>query len=118
MHSVMDCIQISSFSALCKIGLASRSAVLSLNSHLQILLCAVGNNLTKKLSELGGMLCFLISCLLPVQADLRIALSVSDSGHCQVHTNLFALALVVCSQVSNDIFAYALSYTDNVLCCP
>ena len=118
MNSVMDCIQVGSLRALCKVELAGGSAVLSLNSHLQILPGGIGNHFAQQLSELRGMLSLFISSLLPVQADLRIALSVSNSCHCKIHTNFRALAGEIGSQIFHDIFACALSNSYNVLGSP
>ena len=87
MNGVMDCVEIQSLRALCKICLACCSAVLSLNSHLKVLLCAVCDNLTEKLSELGCMLSLLVSSLLIVQTDFRIALAERDARHCEIHTD-------------------------------
>ena len=97
MNGVMDCIQVSSFRTFCKVKFAFGCAVLSFYTHLQVLLGGIGYNLTQKLCKLSSVLSLFVSCLLPVQTDLRIALSVSDTCHRQVHTNLFALALIVCS---------------------
>ena len=51
MYGVMDSIQVRSLCALSKVELTSGSAILSGNSHLQVLLGAVGNNLSQKLSK-------------------------------------------------------------------
>jgi hypothetical protein len=64
------------------------------------------------------MLSFFVSSLLPIQADLGIALPVSHTGHGQIHTYLGALALEVGAQVSNDILGSALGNTHNVLSSP
>ena len=62
------------------------------------------------------MLSLFVSSLLPVQADLRIALSVGDSGHGKVHAHLRALALEVGAQVLHDILADALGNAYHMLC--
>jgi hypothetical protein len=49
------------------------------------------------------VLSLFISGLLPIQADLRIALTVSDPSHAQIHTNLGALAGEVGLQLLQDI---------------
>ena len=72
------------------------------------------------------MLCLLVSCLLPVKADLGIAFTVSDASHCQVHADLGALALEVCAQAADDLLAdafgnvcaEALADADYMLSCP
>ena len=76
MYGVMNRIQVRSLSALCKVELACGSAVLSSNSHLQILLGAVGNNLAQKLCKLSSMLRLLEGSSSPVLANLGIALSI------------------------------------------
>ncbi len=43
------------------------------------------------------------SGLLPVQADLGIALAVGDAGHGQIHADLGALALEVGAQALDDL---------------
>jgi hypothetical protein len=48
------------------------------------------------------MLSLFVSSLLPVQADLGIALAVSNAGHAQIHTDLAALAVEVGQQLIQD----------------
>ena len=112
VHGVVDGIEASGLGALGKIGLAGGGAVLSLNAHLEVLLGGVGHDLAQELSELGGMLGLLVGSLLPVQADLGIALAMSDASHGQVHTDLGALALKVGAQVGNDVLGDALHLGD------
>ena len=64
MYGVMDSVQVRSLCALRQVELACGSAVLSGNSHLQILLGAVGNDLAQKLSELRCVLSLFPGCLL------------------------------------------------------
>ena len=66
------------------------------------------------------MLGLLVSGLLPVQADLGIALAMSNASHGQVHTNLAALALKVGAQVVNDVLGDLgeLANADDVLGSP
>ena len=118
MNGVMDCVKVCSLSSLGQINLAGGSAVLSLNTHLKVLLGGIGNNLAQKLCKLGSMLSLFVSSLLIVQADLRISLSVSNSCHCQIHTNLRALAFEVCSQISDDVLADTLCNTYYMLSSP
>ena len=92
--------------------------MLCCNSQLQVLLGAVGNNLTQKLCKFSCMLSLFVSCFLPVQTDLRISLSMSYTSHCQIHTNLRTFAVEVCSQILKDVLANALCNTYNMLCCP
>ena len=87
----------------------------------QILECGsdiMGFDLAKKLSEFSGMLSFLISCLLPVEADLRISLSVSYSCHCKVHSYFRAFSCEVCTKICKNIFADTLCNAYNVLSSP
>ena len=56
-----------------------------------------------ELRELGGVLGFLVGGLLPVQADLGIALAVRNARHAQVHTDLAALAVEVGHELIEDI---------------
>jgi hypothetical protein len=72
------------------------------------------------------VLSLFVSCLLPVKADLGIAFTVCNASHCQVHTDLGALALEVCAQAANDLFAdvFGNAFTENLadadymFCCP
>ena len=63
-------------------------AVLCLYTHLQIFLGAVGYDFAEKLCEFCCVLCFFVSCFFIVQTYFRISLSVSNSCHCKIHTNL------------------------------
>lgn len=112
VHGVVDGIEASGLGALGKIGLAGGGAVLGLNAHLEVLLGGVGHDLAQELSKLGGVLGLLVSSLLPVQADLGIALAMSDASHGQVHTDLRALALEVGAQVGNDVLGDTLHLGD------
>ena len=49
------------------------------------------------------MLCLFIGGLLPVQADLGIALAVRNARHAEVHTDFAALAVEVGHQLVKDI---------------
>ena len=118
MYGVVDRIEIQRLGTLSQIELAGGSAVLSINAHLQVLLGGVGYDLAQQLCELCSVLSFLECSLLPVQADLRIALAVCNAGHCQIHTNLRALALEVSTQVSHDVLRSALCNAYNVLGSP
>ena len=103
VHGVVDGVQAGGLGALGQVELAGGGAVLGLNAHLEVLLGGVGHDLAQELSELGGVLGLLVRCLLPVQADLRIALAVGDAGHGQVHAHLGALALEVSAKVVHDV---------------
>src|SRR5699024_4352330 len=58
--------------------------------------------LAQELGELGGGLGLLVGGLLPVQADLEIAVEVGDAGHAQVHADLGALAVKVGHELVKD----------------
>ena len=72
------------------------------------------------------MLRLLQACLLPVQTDLGVALTVRHTRHRQIHTDLGALALEVGAQTVDDlladilgnIVAKDLAYAHNVLGSP
>ena len=51
MNGIMDCIQICFFCTFCQIYFTSSSAVLSLYTHFQILLCAVCYNFAQQFSD-------------------------------------------------------------------
>ena len=112
MHGIVDGIEASGLGALGKIGLAGGGAVLGLNAHLEVLLGGVSHDLAQELSELSGVLGLLVGSLLPVQANLGVALAMSDASHGQVHTDLGALALKVSAQVGNDVLGDALHLGD------
>ena len=84
------------------------------------------DDLAQKLGKLCSVLGLLKAGLLPVQADLGIALAVRDARHCKVHADLGALALEVCSQALDDLIAHLfgniraelLADADNMLRCP
>ena len=48
------------------------------------------------------MLCFFVSCLLPIETDFRIAFTMCDSCHAKVHTNLRTLTIEVCFKLIED----------------
>ena len=61
------------------------------------------------------MLGFLIGCLFPVQADLRIALAERDAGHGKIHADFAALAGEVGAQTLFDLFRNVLGDADDML---
>ena len=103
MNSVVDSVEVESLGALSQIELPAARAVLSVNTHLKVLLGGVGYDLAEQLSKLCSVLSLLVSSLLPVQTDFRVAFAVSDAGHCQIHTDLGALALEMLAQISHDV---------------
>ena len=118
MYCVMDRIKVSSFGTFSQVEFTSSSTVLSFYTHLKVFLCAVSNDFTEKFCEFSSMLSFFVSSFLPVETDFRIAFSVGNSCHCQIHTNFRALTLEVSSQVFKNVFAHTLSNTNNVFSSP
>ena len=107
MDGVMDGVQAVLLGTGGQVKLALGGAELAVNTPCQIVLGGglhVGLQiLAQDLGELGGMLGFLVGGLLPVQADLGVALPVGNAGHAQVHTHLAALALEVGHQLLKDV---------------
>ena len=122
----MDRVEVVLLGELGQLELAGSRAVLGVDTHLKILLRAVGDDLTEELGELRSVLGFLMGGLLPVQADLRVALAVRNARHGQIHTDLGALALEVGSQTVDDLLLHVgrnvrterLADADNVLGSP
>ena len=79
-----------------EVKLALNCAVLAVDAPGEVLLRGVGHiglELgAEELGKFGGVLGLLIGGLLPVEADLGIALAVGDARHAEVHTDLGALA--------------------------
>ena len=84
----MDGVEVEGLGALGQVGLAGGSAVLSFDTHLEVLLGGVGHDFAQQLGKLRGMLSLFISGLLPVQADLRIALTMGNASHGKIHADL------------------------------
>ena len=118
MYGVMDCVEVERFCTFCKISLAGSCAILSFNTHLKVLLGGVGYDFAQQLSKFCSMFCFFVSSFLPVQADFRIAFAMCNACHCQVHTDLAALAIEVSAQIVDDILRNTLCYADNMLRSP
>ena len=106
MDGVVDRIEIVLLGELRKLELAVGRAVLGVNAHLKILLGAVGDDLAEKLRELRRVLGLLKAGLLPVHADLGVALAVRNARHRKVHTDFGALAFKICSQPGDDLLAH------------
>ena len=86
VHGVMDRVEIVLLGQLCELELAVGRAVLGIDAHLEVLLRAVGDDLAEELGELRGVLGFLVGGLLPVQADLRVALAAVSYTHLTLPT--------------------------------
>ena len=122
MDGVVDGVQAVLLGAGGQLELAVGGAVLTVHTPSQVGLSVslhVGLQvLAQQLSKLGGVLGLLIGGLLPVQADLGIALAVSHAGHGQVHADLGALALEVLTQALDDLLGSALGHAHHVLGSP
>ena len=107
MDGVVDGVQTVLLGAGGQVKLALGGAELAVNAPGQIVLGGglhVGLQiLAQDLGELGGVLGFLVGGLLPVQADLGVALPVGNAGHAQIHADLAALALEVGHQLLEDV---------------
>ena len=73
--------------------------------------------LAEKLCKLRSMLCLLVCSLFPIKTDLGIALSVSNSCHAEVHTNLGALAVEVSHKLVEDELLVLIGNVGVVLNC-
>ena len=111
----MDGVQAQLLGALGQIHLALGGAELGGHTGLQVGLGGVAQHLAQQLGKLGGVLGLLIGGLLPVQADLRIALPVGHTGHGQIHAHLRALALEILPQAGNDILGGVLGHAQHML---
>ena len=118
VHSVVDRVEVQFLRALGESHLALGRAVLGVYAHLEVLLGAVGDDLTEQLGKLRGVLRLFVSRLLPVQTDLGIALTVRHTRHRQIHTDLGALAHKVGAQALDDLLVDTLRNTDYVLSRP
>ncbi len=112
MDGVVDGVQIQSLCLLGQIHLASAGTALGLGTHHQVLLGAVGDDLTQQLGEAGCVVGFLVGVALVSLSDLGVALALSHTGHCQIHADLAALTLEVCAQTVHDLLGDALSLAD------
>src|SRR5699024_4896833 len=108
VNGVMDSVEVGTLRRLGKVELAGARAVLGLHTHLEVLLGGIGHNFAQELGKLRGMLSLFVSSLLPVQADLRIALAMSNASHGQIHADLGALAVEVGAQIVHDVLGSAL----------
>ena len=83
--------------------------------YVRISLGGIRDDLAQQLGKLGGVLGLLQAGLLPVHTDLGIALTMSHTGHGQIHTDLRALALKIHTQALVNLLVHALSHAHNVL---
>ena len=117
VNGVVDSVKVVLLCHLGEVELALSSAVLSGGTLGEILLGGRGNYLSEHFSELSGVLCLFPCCLLVVQSDLGITLSVSCSCHSEVHTDLGALAVEVSAKPLDDLIGNTLGYADLMLAC-
>ena len=108
VHGVVNGVEVVLLRELRKLELAGGRAVLGVNAHFEILLRGSRHDLAEELGKLRGVLGLLQGGLLPVHADLRIALAVRDAPHGQIHADLAALALKVGAQPGDDLFLHFL----------
>ena len=101
--------------ALCDRELALACARFSRCAHLEVLFGGVGHDFAQKFRKLCCVLRFLVSIALVSLCDLGIALALSDTRHCKVHTDLGALAREVCAQTLHDFLVLDDAVTDVVL---
>ena len=102
-----------------QLELAVGRAELAVHTPGEVLLGGIGHVALKvaaeELRELCGVLGFLVGGLLPVQADLGIALAVRNARHAQVHTDLAALAVEVGHELIEDVLLILLGDVGVVL---
>ena len=107
MDGVVDGVEAVLLRAQGEVKLTSGGAELAVDAPLEVVLRAclhVGLEVgAEHLGELRGVLCLFIGGLLPVQADLGIALAVRNARHAEVHTDFAALAVEVGHQLVKDI---------------
>ena len=115
MYGIVDGVKVQLLGLLSQIHLAGAGAALSVNTHLQVLLGAVGQDLAQQLCKLGGVLGLLKGIALPCLGDLGVTLAVSNAAHSQIHTDLAALAVEVLAQTLLDLLGNILGDADNML---
>ena len=115
MDGVVDRVKVQRLCALGKVGLARGRAVLGFDAHFKVLFGGIGHDFAKELRELCRVLGFLIRRLLPIEADLRVALAECDARHRKVHADLGALALEIVAKVRQDVLGHALRDADDML---
>ena len=75
MDGVVDGVEVQSLSLLGEVHLAGAGTALGLCTHHQVLLGAVGDDLTQQLSETGSVIGLLVGVALVCLSDLGIALT-------------------------------------------
>ena len=110
VNGVVDGVETGSLSILGDTELILTGTSLSSGTLLQVGL-RVPNTLAQQLCETTGMISLLEGIALESLCNLRIALTVSLTGHSQVHTNLTALSVEVITQVLNHLITHTLRLT-------
>jgi hypothetical protein len=107
VHGVVDGVEAVLLRAQGEVKLAARGAELAVDAPLEVVLRACRHVrlelAAKELCELCSMLSLFIGGLLPIQADLGIALAVRNARHAEVHADFAALAVEVGHQLVKDI---------------
>ena len=88
MNRVMDGIQIQGLCSLGQISLAGGRAILSIDTHLEILLGRIGQNLTQHFCKACRMISLFEGGLLVIHANFGITLTESGTRHCKIHADL------------------------------
>ncbi len=87
MYRVMDGVEVELLSERGEVFLASASAVLGIDAHLEVLLRGVGEDFAEELCEFRCMLSFLECIALESLSDFRIAFAVCLAAHGEVHAD-------------------------------
>ena len=110
MNGIMDSVETCSLSVLSNAELIFASTSLSSSTLLQIGL-SIPNALAQQFCETRSMVSLLKSITLESLGNLRIALAIGLTSHCEVHTDFATLAIEVVAQVLNHLFADTLGLT-------
>lgn len=87
VHRVVDGVEVELLSERGEVFLASASAVLGIDAHLEVLLRGVGEDFAEELCEFRCMLSFLECIALESLSDFRIAFAVCLAAHGEVHAD-------------------------------
>ena len=110
VNGIVDGVKTSSFGVLGNAELVLTCTSLGSSTLLQVGL-RIPYALTKQLSETAGVVSLLKSVALEGLGNLGIALTISLTGHGQIHTNLATLTIEVVAQVLNHFLAHTLGLT-------
>ena len=115
VNRIMDSIETELLCERCELFLASASAVLCIDTHREVLLRAVRQDLAEELSEFGSVLSLLKSVALVSLCDFRITFTVSLAAHSEVHADFRALAREVLAETLDDARINVLGNADMML---